>query len=134
MSIHPNLSGFDISLPIVPWRHAVMPQMNGNFLMLDEQELDIHYSESDTKGCYGATVAGVASEAELTISKVSPSLIIADHTFVPDELRGRGLAQALAARLIADAREKGQRIVPLCPFVRAYAQKHREELADVIQW
>jgi predicted GNAT family acetyltransferase len=134
MSLHPNLARFDVSLPTMPWRHAVMPDLNGEILMLDEQELDIHYSESDTKGRYGATVAGVASEAELTISKVSPSLIIADHTFVPDELRGRGLAQALAARLIADAREKGQRIVPLCPFVRAYAQKHREELADVIQW
>jgi predicted GNAT family acetyltransferase len=134
MSLHPNLASFDVSLPTLPWRHAVTPNLNGEILMLDEQELDIHYSESDTKGRYGAANAGVASEAELTISKVSPSLIIADHTFVPDELRGRGLAQALAARLIADAREKGQRIVPLCPFVRAYAQKHREELADVIQW
>ncbi len=102
--------------------------------MLDDPKLDITYSESDTKGRYGASVQGFASEAELTISKVSPVLIIADHTFVPDELRGRGLAQALAARLIADARQKGQRIVPLCPFVRAYATKHREELSDVIQW
>lgn len=102
--------------------------------MLDNQNLEITYSESDTKGRYGATVAGVASEAELTVSKVTPTLIIADHTFVPDELRGRGLAQALAGRLIADAREKGQRIVPLCPFVRAYATKHREDLVDVIQW
>lgn len=98
------------------------------------EDISIFYTESDTKGRYGASVQGVASEAELTISKVSPELIIADHTFVPDELRGRGLAQALAARLIADAREKGQRIVPLCPFVRAYASKQREELSDVIQW
>ena len=102
--------------------------------MLDDQELDITYSESDSKGRYGISVSGIAGEAELTISKVSPTLIIADHTFVPDELRGRGLAQALAARLISDAREKGQRIVPLCPYVRAYATKHREALADVIQW
>lgn len=102
--------------------------------MLDESDLKITYSESDTKGRYGASVTGAMSEAELTISKVSPTLIIADHTYVPDELRGRGLAQALAAQLVADAHEKGQRIVPLCPFVRAYAEKHREELADVIQW
>lgn len=134
MSLHHSLRSFDISLPAVPWRHAVMPQLNGKSLMLDEQDLEIHYSESDTKGRYGGTISGVANEAELTISKVSPSLIIADHTFVPEELRGHGLAQALAARLIADSRAKGQRIVPLCPFVRAYAEKHREELADVIQW
>ena len=102
--------------------------------MLDDQNFHITYSESDTKGRYGASVTGVASEAELTLSKVTPTLVIADHTFVPEELRGMGLAQALAARLVADARQKGQRIVPLCPFVRAYAEKHREELTDVIQW
>lgn len=102
--------------------------------MLDETDLKITYSESDTKGRYGASVAGVLSEAGLTISKVSPTLIIADHTYVPDELRGRGLAQALAGQLVADARAKGQRIVPLCPFVRAYAEKHRKDLSDVIQW
>ncbi|MEM6305480.1 MAG: N-acetyltransferase [Pseudomonadota bacterium] len=102
--------------------------------MLEETDLKITYSESDTKGRYGASVAGALSEAELTISKVSPTLVIADHTYVPDALRGRGLAQALAAQLVADARKKGQRIVPLCPFVRAYAKKHQKDLADVIQW
>ena len=102
--------------------------------MLDGSEIKITYSESDTKGHYGASVGGISSEAELTTSKVTPKLIIADHTFVPDSLRGRGIAQALVQRLIDDARAKGQRIVPLCPFVRAYAEKHREELADVIQW
>lgn len=102
--------------------------------MLDDPDYKITYSESDTKAHYGASVMGVASEAELTLSKVSETLVIADHTFVPEELRGRGLAHALVARLIADAREKGLRIVPLCPFVRAYAEKHREDLADVIQW
>ena len=102
--------------------------------MLDDTDLKITYSESDTKGRYGASIAGVMSQAELTISKVSAKLAIADHTYVPDELRGRGLAQALAMQLVADARERGQRIVPLCPFLRSYAEKHREELADVIQW
>lgn len=97
-------------------------------------DVTITYSESDTKARYAATVEGVAGEGELTISKVSPSLIIADHTAVPDSMRGMGVAKKLAERLIADAREKGQRIVPLCPFVRAHATKHREELADVIQW
>jgi len=102
--------------------------------MLDHNDLTMTYSESDTKGRYGASAPGVSVEAELTISKVTDKLIIADHTFVPDALRGRGIAQALAARLIEDARAKGQRIVPLCPFVRAYAMKNKEALDDVIQW
>lgn len=94
----------------------------------------ITYSESDTKARYGATVAGIEGEGELTISKVSPVLIIADHTSVPDSMRGLGVAKALVLRLLEDARTKEQRIVPLCPFVRGYAMRHREETADVIQW
>lgn len=96
--------------------------------------LTITYTETETKGRYMATQAGIAGEAELVTSKVTPTLIIADHTAVPDSMRGLGVARALVDRLIADARAKGQRIVPLCPFVRAHAQKHHEELADVIQW
>ncbi len=102
--------------------------------MLDNQSLRITYSESDTKGRYGASVSGIVSGAELTLSKITPSLVIADHTFVPEELRGQGLARALVAQLVKDARDKGQRIVPLCPFLRTYAERNREELADVIQW
>lgn len=96
--------------------------------------LTITYSESDTKARYGARIEGILAEAELTVSKVSPNLIIVDHTFVPNEMRGKGLAKALAEQVIADARKHGQRIVPLCPFLRAYATKHKEDLADVIQW
>lgn len=92
------------------------------------------YSESDTKGRYGARVEGRLAEAEMTTSKVSPKLIIVDHTFVPDELRGQGIAKAMAEQVISDARKQGQRIVPLCPFLRAHATKYKEELADVIQW
>ncbi len=97
-------------------------------------DLAITFTETETKGRYAATATGIEGEGELTLSKVTPTLIIADHTFVPDTMRGLGVARALAERLIADARAKGQRIVPLCPFVRAHAMKHRAELADVIQW
>ncbi len=102
--------------------------------MTDRDDISVDYSETESKARYAAKAAGLSSEAELTISKVTPQLVIADHTFVPEELRGRGMAGALAERLIADARAKGQRIVPLCPFLRAYATKRREALSDVIQW
>ena len=102
--------------------------------MLDKPQLTITYAETDTKARYTGVLDGVVEEAELTISKVSPKLIIADHTYVPETMAGHGVAKALAVRLIEDARAKGQRIVPLCPFVRAYATKRKEELADVIQW
>jgi len=97
-------------------------------------EVTITRTDTDTKARYVATVEGVEGEGELTLSKVSAKLIIADHTAVPDTMRGLGVAGALVDRLIADARAAGQRIVPLCPFVRAQAQRHKADWADVIQW
>lgn len=92
----------------------------------------ISFEETETKGRFVARLDGVAGEGELTISKVSDQLVIADHTQVPDTMRGMGVAAALADALIAHARAKGQRIVPLCPFVRAQSLRH-PEWSDVIQ-
>lgn len=97
-------------------------------------DITITRTDTATKARYVATVPGAPGEGELTLSKVSATLIIADHTGVPDSMRGLGVAGALVARLIADARAAGQRIVPLCPFVRAQAQRHKADWADVIQW
>ncbi|MGY9050168.1 MAG: GNAT family N-acetyltransferase, partial [Rhodobacterales bacterium] len=70
------------------------------------------------------------SEAELTYSIASATLVIADHTGVPDAFRGTGAGLALVQRLVADARLEGFRIVPLCPFVNAQRQRH-PDWADV---
>ncbi|ETX16100.1 acetyltransferase [Roseivivax halodurans JCM 10272] len=72
------------------------------------------------------------AEAELTYSVASPTLIIADHTGVPEALRGTGAGLALVERLVADARAEGVKIVPLCPFVNAQRRKH-PDWADVFQ-
>lgn len=66
------------------------------------------------------------AEAELTFSVASPTLVIADHTGVPDAMRGTGAGLRLVERLVADARAEGFRIVPLCPFVNAQRRKHPE--------
>lgn len=65
-------------------------------------------------------------EAELTLSVLSPERVIADHTYVPDALRGRGIADRLLAALLEDARAQGFTIIPLCPFVASQARRHPE--------
>lgn len=97
-------------------------------------DLTITREDAGSKARYIAKVDGVPETGELTLSKVSDSLIIVDHTASPDSLRGQGVARALVERVVADARAAGQRIVPLCPYTRAQALKHKEDWADVIQW
>lgn len=69
-------------------------------------------------------------EAELTYSITTPTLIIADHTGVPDSFRGTGAGLALVQALVDAARTDGFKVVPLCPFVNA-TRKKRPEWADV---
>ncbi len=79
---------------------------------------------SGSKGRYVIRKDG--EEAELTYSITTPTLVIADHTSVPDSFRGTGAGLALATRLVADARAEGFKIMPLCPFVNAQRKKHPE--------
>lgn len=100
--------------------------------MTDKPAVRISYTDQGHKGRFAARVEGAEDEGELTISAVSDVLVIADHTFIPDTLRGTGVASALVDALITDARARGYRIIPLCPFVRAQSLKH-PEWSDVIQ-
>ena len=70
-------------------------------------EITIEREMTPTKGRYVAKVAGVDGEGELTFSRASPVMVIADHTLAPDSMRGMGVAKAMVERLIADARTEG---------------------------
>jgi len=100
--------------------------------MTEKPAVRISYEDKGHKGRFVARITGVDGEGELTISKTSDVLVIADRTFAPDTLRGTGAALALVEALIADARAKGYRVIPLCPYVRAQSLKH-PEWGDVIQ-
>lgn len=86
--------------------------------------MQITEEDSASGGRYVATLDG--AEAEMTFSRASPKMIIIDHTGVPDSLRGKGVGQALALHAVEAARAGGWKIIPLCPFFKAQAQRHPE--------
>lgn len=88
--------------------------------------MTITLEETDSGGRYFLAEDGTDDLAEMTFSRANEKLIIVDHTYVPDRYRGQGVGRRLVDRLIADARDKHVRIVPLCPFVKAQFQKHPE--------
>ena len=49
-----------------------------------------------------------------------PGRIHLVHTEVPEKLSGRGIAGRLAAFALDDARARGLRVIPSCPYVHAY--------------
>ncbi len=64
-------------------------------------------------------------EAELTYQRQG-AVLVADHTLVPPAFRGKGIAEQLVKRLIADARAEGNRIEPLCSYVELQFRRHPE--------
>jgi len=52
--------------------------------------------------------------------------VVFTHTVVDERFEGQGLGSILVRRALEDVRSRGKRIVPVCPFVRAYVAKHHE--------
>lgn len=71
-------------------------------------------------------MAGKDATGELTYRKLGVDAVIAEHTGVPQALRGNGIATALVERLVDDAKTEGFKIVPKCPFVKALFDKRPE--------
>ena len=52
--------------------------------------------------------------------------IMFTHTEVPPAHEGQGIGSALIRFGLASARERGLKVIPICPFFAAYIKKHSE--------
>jgi predicted GNAT family acetyltransferase len=52
--------------------------------------------------------------------------VILPHTVVPEAFEGKGVASKLARYAMQYARDRGLKIIPLCPFMAAYMARHPE--------
>lgn len=92
---------------------------------MSEQNVQ-HDSE---KGKFFVEMEG--SEALMTYKKVDDRTLVYDHTYVPEELRGKGLAGAVVKSALEYARSEGYKVVPGCAYVRNYLERH-PEYQDVV--
>ncbi|HVR11245.1 MAG TPA: GNAT family N-acetyltransferase [Thermoanaerobaculia bacterium] len=86
--------------------------------------MDLEVRRDDAKGKYYAVIDG--HEAHIRFAPAGDRVLDFQHTEVPRELRGRGVADTLVRRALLDVRARGERIVPTCPFVKAFLGKHPE--------
>ena len=72
---------------------------------------------------YSLTVDGAAAVLDY---ELAGDTVTFTHTFVPAELRGRGLAELLVRQGLADARRDQRRVVPQCSYVARFIERHPE--------
>lgn len=57
--------------------------------------------------------------------------VVLEHTFVPEEMRGRGVAAVLVRAALREARRQQWNIVPRCSYVARFIERH-QEFADLV--
>jgi uncharacterized protein len=77
---------------------------------------------------YELTVEG---HLAATYYKISGNVITFIHTEVPSELGGKGIGSQLIKGALDLVRADGWKVIPQCPFVKAYIDKH-PEYADLL--
>lgn len=96
---------------------------------MNQLSLEIEFHDNGERGLYAAELEG--HRAKMTFVHEAPDIIAADHTFVPPEIEGRGVARAIVTRAVEDARAKGWKIRPACSYVVTAFEQH-PEWADVL--
>lgn len=83
-------------------------------------DLSVKHDQDAKK--YYTIVDGRESVCEYTA--VDEKILNFWHTYVPPELRGRGIADELVRQALEDLLEKGYKVIPSCWFVRVYMDRH----------
>ena len=97
-----------------------------NRILTEEVQLRIY----DNKGAFYIEIEGI-QEAMMTFVYADEDKIIIDHTEVNPGNEGKGFGKKMVTKAVEFAREKGIKIVPLCPFAKSVFDK-TPEFRDVL--
>ncbi|MCA8926930.1 MAG: N-acetyltransferase [Alphaproteobacteria bacterium] len=86
-----------------------------------------HKDDGDGRhGRYVATMTERDGTAEILFTRRGRAHISADHAEAPPHLRGTGIAAALVAHMVADARATGLKVTPVCTYIALLYRRHPE--------
>ena len=94
--------------------------------MNEEVQLKIN----DKNGAFFIEI-NAKQEALMTFVFAGDDKIIIDHTEVNPGNNGKGFGKKMVAKAVEFAREKGIKIIPLCPFAKSVFDK-TPEFKDVL--
>jgi uncharacterized protein len=74
----------------------------------------------------------VEGHVAATYYEISDGVITFVHTEVPTELEGKGIGSRLIKGALDQVRAASLKVIPQCPFVKAYIGKH-PDYADLLK-
>lgn len=92
--------------------------------------MEILQKDDGSKGMFYVEQDNVVL-AEMAYVWAGADKIIIDHTDVSDVLAGKGVGKQLLTKAVEFAREKGLKIIPLCPFAKSVFARVKE-FSDVL--
>jgi len=95
--------------------------------MSDTPNIEVRDVPDDHR--YEVTLDGAV--AGFAIYHRRPGRTFSVHTEIDPAFEGKGLGSALARGALDSERTRGEPIVPLCPFIRQYIDRH-PEYADLV--
>ncbi len=69
--------------------------------------------------------------AQIDFPTVGENVVEANHTFVSDSLRGKGVAGKLMEEMVNNLQESQRKVIPTCSYAVKWFEKH-EEFANLI--
>lgn len=85
----------------------------------------VHVQHRPADHRFVASVRG--GEAVLAYEPRPDGALDLEHTIVPEEARGEGVADALVRAAVDYARREGVQLIPTCPYVEAWLLRHPKE-------
>lgn len=89
-------------------------------------ELSDNPAQSRYEARVGGKVVGFAEYRPLS------GAVMFTHTEVDESAEGQGIGSKLIRHALDDVRSRGLYAIPMCPFVSAFIQRHREEYIGLV--
>lgn len=93
--------------------------------------MEIIHTEKPDGGAFEVMEEG-AKVGEMTYTQAGEGTIVIEHTEVDPSQNGKGLGKKLVDAGVAFAREKGLKIIPVCPFAKRVLEGNGK-YADVVK-
>jgi uncharacterized protein len=112
-----------VTARIAPWGSR-RPERALEESVVRQEERDVVISDNRDRSRYEIRLDGaLAGFAEY---ERDTGRIVFTHTEIDPAFEGQGVGSTLARAVLDEARAAGLAVVPRCPFIRAYIDRHAE--------